>query len=50
MYRYVMKVGLQSKYDVDGHYFIFAARILDVVNVVTVATLHTAIYLMQAFN
>ena len=41
-----------SKYDVDGHYFIFAVRIhvnynnyvlYDIANVITVATLHTAI-------
>ena len=28
IYRFVMIMGLWSKYDVDGHYFIFAGRIL----------------------
>ena len=28
IYRYVITLGLRSKYDVDGHYFRFAARIL----------------------
>ena len=28
IYRYVITLGLHSKYDVDGHYFVFAVRIL----------------------
>ena len=28
VYRHVMTIGLWSKYDMDGHYFIFAVQIL----------------------
>ena len=29
-YDYVIILGLRSKYDMDGHYYIFAARTLDI--------------------
>ena len=57
IYRCGITLALRSKYDVDGHYFIFALQILanlvghwryDVIqyDVVTVATLpHTAVVL-----
>ena len=52
IYRYVITMGLRSKYDVDGHYSRFAARILanppqyDITLLCYIAQL----YCMQRFN
>ena len=56
----MMIMGLWNKYDVDGHYFPFAAQIqilirlagFHQIDIVTVATLpHTAVvFRMQSFN
>ena len=52
MYRYVITMGLRSKYDMDGHYSRFAVRILanppqyDVTLLCYIAQL----YCMQRFN
>ena len=52
MYRYVITKGLRSKYDVDGHYSRFMARIL--VNSpqykVTLLCYISQLYCMQTFN
>ena len=52
MYRYVITLGLRSKYDMDGHYCRFAGQILanppqyDV----TLLCYISQLYCMQTFN
>ena len=52
MYRYVITMGLRSKYDMDGDYFRFAVRILEIMPCMTshYCCYVPLLYCMQLFN
>ena len=44
IYRYVVTLGLRSKYDADGHYFIFQLWILDIMSCRTLSVWRCSIW------